>query len=587
MQPDQIRELLEHVKSGTTGIDEAFVRLAELPFSDLGDAKLDNHRALRCGFAEVVLCRGKEPRDVARIIEEGMRLLPMMLATRAEKRHVDAIKERFPGALVNLRGGTVRVGNAVSLKARGSVMVVTAGTGDIPVAEEALETLRAFGCDGYHCYDVGVAGLHRVLAALPEMRKAAVIICVAGMEGALPSVLSGLVACPVIAVPTSVGYGASFGGVAALLGMLNSCAGGVSVVNIDNGYGAAMIALRMIADRDYPIVEVPAKPVEMASAEDLAAAKSAERDEHTVRLEKIVAQLAAMAQKPVVVESPRIEINHPNQDAQVSRLEKAIVELAAIASKQKEFDEKKLMAKSAAQDEFVLRLEKTAHSLATMSNKAVVVESPKIEINHPNQDAQVSRLEKAIVELASIASKQKEFDEKKLATKSAVQDEFVSRLEKTAHSLATMSNKAVVVESPKIEINHPNQDAQVSRLEKAIVELAAIASKIKDLSDHHGDTANAELAARLDRTVESLAVAVSRPVVVEFAGAPPATISANPPAAIEIITPKPAPSAHAKTHAPHSAEHATHAAKDKSAVVKDGARSKKTDSSAKKSKGKS
>ena len=443
MQPDQIRDLLEHVKSGTSSVDEAFVRLAELPFSDLGDAKLDNHRALRCGFAEVVLCRGKEPRDVARIIEEGLRLLPMMLATRAEKRHIDAIKERFPGAVVNLRGGTVRVGNAVSLKARGSVMVVTAGTGDIPVAEEALETLRAFGCDGYHCYDVGIAGLHRVLSVLPEMRKAAVIICVAGMEGALPSVLAGLVACPVIAVPTSVGYGASFSGVAALLGMLNSCAGGVSVVNIDNGYGAAMIALRMIADRDWPIVEVPAKPVEMVSAEDLAAAKFTERDEHTARLEKAVAQLVAIAQKPLVVESP------------------------------------------------------------------------------------------------------------------------------------------------KIEINHSHQDAQVSRLEKAIAEVAAIAQKMKELNDRHGDSANAELAARLDRTVESLVVAVARPVVVEFAGPPPATVSANPSPPVEIIAPKPAPAAQTKTRVHEPAKHAPHAAKDKSAVVKGGARSKKPDSSAKKSKGKS
>src|ERR1700709_1719882 len=131
MQPEQIRDLLEQVKAGARGVDEAFLQLAELPYSDLGDAKIDNHRALRCGFAEVVLCRGKEPRDVARIIEEGLRSSSMMLATRAEKRHVDAIKERYPNALVNLRGGTVRVGSALSMKARGTVMVVTAGTGDI------------------------------------------------------------------------------------------------------------------------------------------------------------------------------------------------------------------------------------------------------------------------------------------------------------------------------------------------------------------------------------------------------------------------------------------------------------------------
>ena len=300
MQPEQIRELLELVKSGTTGIDEAFVRLAELPFADLGDAKIDNHRALRCGFAEVVLCRGKEPRDVTRIIEEGLRSSPMMLATRAEKRHVDAIKERFPSAFVNLRGGTVRVGNAVRLKARGSVMVVTAGTGDIPVAEEALETLRAFGCDGYHCYDVGVAGLHRVLAALPQIRQAAVVICVAGMDGALPSVLGGLIQAPVIAVPTSIGYGASFNGVAALLGMLNSCSGGVSVVNIDNGYGAAMTALRMIVDRDVQMIEVGPQPVEMVEPKTTAsAAETASNAGQLARLEKALADLTVLVTKQI------------------------------------------------------------------------------------------------------------------------------------------------------------------------------------------------------------------------------------------------------------------------------------------------
>ncbi|MEI6233352.1 MAG: nickel pincer cofactor biosynthesis protein LarB [Planctomycetota bacterium] len=298
MQPEQIRELLEHVKAGTAGIDEAFVRLAELPFCDLGDAKIDNHRALRCGFAEVVLCRGKEPRDVTRIIEEGMRSSPMMLATRAEKRHIDAIKERFPNAFVNLRGGTVRIGQPVRLKARGTVMVVTAGTGDIPIAEEALETLRAFGCDGYHCYDVGVAGLHRVLSALPTIREAAVVICVAGMDGALPSVLAGLIKAPVIAVPTSIGYGASFNGVAALLSMLNSCAGGVSVVNIDNGYGAAMTALRMVADRDCPMLEIPPQPVEITevpkASEPVAAPVSDARIE---RLEKVIENLTALLMK--------------------------------------------------------------------------------------------------------------------------------------------------------------------------------------------------------------------------------------------------------------------------------------------------
>src|SRR5436190_1962984 len=154
MYPDQIRGLLEELHAEKISVDDAFAQLAALPFGDIGDAKVDHHRALRCGFAEVIFCRGKEPRDVVRILEEGLRNVPCMLATRAEKRHIDAIRERYPNALVNLRGNTVRVGSALTMKARGTVMVVTAGTSDIPVAEEALETLRAFGCEAYHIYDV-------------------------------------------------------------------------------------------------------------------------------------------------------------------------------------------------------------------------------------------------------------------------------------------------------------------------------------------------------------------------------------------------------------------------------------------------
>src|ERR1019366_8639665 len=147
MHPDQIRTLLEEVQAGVRTIDQALQHLAQLPFGDLGNARVDHHRALRCGFAEVVFCAGKEPRDVVRIVDEGLRLTPCMLATRAEPRHAEALRERFPNALVNLRGHTVRVGTAPALKTRGSVLVVTAGTSDIPVAEEALETLRAFGCE--------------------------------------------------------------------------------------------------------------------------------------------------------------------------------------------------------------------------------------------------------------------------------------------------------------------------------------------------------------------------------------------------------------------------------------------------------
>ncbi|HLX62112.1 MAG TPA: nickel pincer cofactor biosynthesis protein LarB [Planctomycetota bacterium] len=519
MQPEQIRELLEAVKAGTRAVDEAFTQLAELPFTDIGDAKIDNHRPLRCGFAEVVLCRGKEPRDVMRIVEEGMRLGPLMLCTRAEKRHIDAVRERYPNAYVNARGGIVRVGGPLRMTTRGSVVVVTAGTSDIPVAEEALETLRAFGCDAFHNFDVGVAGLHRVLAALPQLRQAAAIICVAGMEGALPSVIGGLVACPVIAVPSSIGYGASFNGLAALLGMLNTCSAGVTVVNIDNGFGAAMCALRMVADRDYPIIapEAPAA-VESASAEDANAEKSAARDTQLERLEKAVNQLTTMAQRPVVVESPTIEISHPNQSEQVSRLEKAIAELAAIAVKQKELEEKKLSTKATEQSELVSRLEKTIASLAGISNKAVVVESPRIEITHPAQQngaEQVVRLEKAITELATVAARQRELDERKIAT-TAEQKEWVARLESTTKNLAdicsALLNKPVVVEAPKIEFAAPDQTQQLARLERAIAELASISVKQKEAGSARPASATPEQAALLDRAIAELNAAASRQI---------------------------------------------------------------------------
>jgi NCAIR mutase (PurE)-related protein len=423
MQPEQIRSLLEEVQTGVRSIDQAFAQLAELPFSDIGDAKLDNHRALRCGFAEVVLCSGKDPRDVVRILEEGLRSTPCMLATRAEKRHIDVVREHFPAAIINPRGRTVRVGSAVSMKARGTVMVVTAGTSDIPVAEEALETLRAFGCEGWHCYDVGVAGLHRVLAELPMLRKAAAIICIAGMEGALPSVIGGLVACPVIAVPSSVGYGASFNGVAALLGMLNTCAAGVTVVNIDNGFGAAMSALRMIADRDYPIVEVPVQAAPSASPDELAAVQSSARDEQLLRLEKAVEQLASLAQRPVVVESPTIEINHPNQDEQTARLERGIAELAGLVAKQ-ELSQGRNGDKQHGHHELLSRLEQAIGNITTILSRPVVVESPKIEISHPGQDEQIARLERAIGELASVSSSQREILEQTRQSRAAPHPEL-------------------------------------------------------------------------------------------------------------------------------------------------------------------
>ncbi|HEY3324912.1 MAG TPA: nickel pincer cofactor biosynthesis protein LarB [Planctomycetota bacterium] len=249
MQPAKVRALLKRVQTGSCSLDQALSELASLPFSDLKVAKFDHHRPLRCGFAEVVFGAGKTSEDIVHIVENGMKMLPCMLVTRVSEAQALVILKAFPQAHYNTRGRTVRVGKPTPLKTAGEVAVMTAGTSDIPVAEEALETLRAFGCPAQSYYDVGVAGLHRVLNVLPKLQQAVSIICVAGMEGALPSVVGGLVACPVIAVPTSIGYGASFGGAAALLAMLNTCAAGVSVVNIDNGFGAAMCALRIVGPK--------------------------------------------------------------------------------------------------------------------------------------------------------------------------------------------------------------------------------------------------------------------------------------------------------------------------------------------------
>ena len=342
MHPDQIRALLEEVQAGVRTLDEAFNQLAQLPFGDLGNARVDHHRSLRCGFAEVVFAAGKEPRDVVRIVEEGLRLNPCMLATRADKRHADALHERFPNAVYNPRGNTVRVGTAPPLKTHGSVLVVTAGTSDIPVAEEVLETLRAFGCEARHCYDVGVAGLQRVLSQLDLLRSAAAIICIAGMEGALPSVVGGLVGCPVIAVPTSIGYGASFKGVAALLGMLNTCAAGVTVVNIDNGFGAAMSALRMVADRKYPLV--------IEERQEIRDEERGTRDEGNGAIAEQVVPTIEI--QPIYVEPSEAS---EKRDEQYARIEKLATQLSQEKS------------------ELVARLERTVETLNAVTARPVVV----------------------------------------------------------------------------------------------------------------------------------------------------------------------------------------------------------------------
>jgi NCAIR mutase (PurE)-related protein len=245
MNEHSLRELLESVRSGKLSSDQAIERLKHLPFEDLGFAKVDHHRTLRQGFAEVIFGKGKTPGQVAEIARAMLRHKDSrhnILITRADTKVFSAVKKLNRSAKFHELSGVITIERTKEIVGKGTIVVVSAGTSDIPVAEEALLTSRMMGNRAEPLYDVGVAGIHRLLEHRTELAEARVIICVAGMEGALPSVVGGLVAAPVIAVPTSVGYGASFGGVAALLGMLNSCASNVTVVNIDNGFGAARVA---------------------------------------------------------------------------------------------------------------------------------------------------------------------------------------------------------------------------------------------------------------------------------------------------------------------------------------------------------
>lgn len=243
MDPATLRSLLEAVRAGATPVDAALEALRDLPFRDLdGLATVDNHRALRCGVPEAIFCQGKRPADAARIAAEIVRSGCSLLATRATPEHAAAIRAAVPEAHWDERARLVFLRAAAAPPARGLVLVVAAGTADLPVAEEARITAETFGSRARPLYDVGVAGIHRLLAQRGALDEANAIVVVAGMEGALASVVGGLARRPVIAVPTSVGYGASFGGLAALLAMLNSCAAGVAVVNIDNGFGAGAMA---------------------------------------------------------------------------------------------------------------------------------------------------------------------------------------------------------------------------------------------------------------------------------------------------------------------------------------------------------
>jgi len=246
VRAEQLEALLADVAAGRLAPAAAVDRLRHLPFEDLPFARIDHHRALRQGQPEVVFCEGKTLEQVVAICERLEAATGSFLGTRASEAMAGALQARFPRLVWNPVARTVLLPSPDGLPAAGGpVLVVSAGTSDLPVAEEAAVVAEAFGTRVERLTDVGVAGIHRLLAADDALQHARVVIVVAGMEGALPSVVGGLVAVPVIAVPTSVGYGASFGGLAALLGMLNSCAAGVTVVNIDNGFGAAAAASRI------------------------------------------------------------------------------------------------------------------------------------------------------------------------------------------------------------------------------------------------------------------------------------------------------------------------------------------------------
>ena len=242
MDQEQLRALFEQVRSGETNIDAAMTRLRHMPFEDLGFAKIDHHRALRHGMPEVIFAKGKTSEQVAAIAEHLLENARNVLITRADRDCAALVSERLPSAEYFPLSGVIRFWGDRAVRGKGKVAVVCAGTSDMFVAEEAQLTAEVMGNEVDTINDIGVAGIHRLMHNRERLTEARVIVVCAGMEGALPSAIGGLVSCPVIAVPTSVGYGASFNGLAALLGMLNSCASNVTVVNIDNGFGAGYVA---------------------------------------------------------------------------------------------------------------------------------------------------------------------------------------------------------------------------------------------------------------------------------------------------------------------------------------------------------
>lgn len=247
MNRARVLSMLEKVSSGELKPEDAIRQLSMAPFESLDFATVDHHRSIRQGYPEVVYGEGKTAGQIVVIAECVLDHGHAALVTRTDPVTRQALRERFPDAVVNELGRTVRIGNHTPHASRAMALIITAGTSDLPVAEEAAESALAMGNTVARLNDVGVAGIHRLLAQGDVLTRAGVVIVVAGMDGALPSVVGGLVACPVIAVPTSVGYGASLGGLAALFTMLNSCAAGVTVVNIDNGFGAAAAATRILS----------------------------------------------------------------------------------------------------------------------------------------------------------------------------------------------------------------------------------------------------------------------------------------------------------------------------------------------------
>jgi NCAIR mutase (PurE)-related protein len=265
---DVVRRLLEAVARGDVSAEQAFEELKHFPTEHLAEARLDHHRVLRQGHPEIVLASHKTVDQVVAIADRLAAAHQTFLCTRIRPEQGDALRARFPGVRIDPIGRTAWLPGPTPAPELGTVLVVTAGTSDVPVAAEAAVVAQALGARVHRVDDVGVAGLHRILEARGDLDRADVVIVVAGMEGALPSVVGGLVAQPVIAVPTSVGYGASFHGLAALLAMLNSCAEGVTVVNIDNGFGAAAAAIRILASRSSRSGANQAKATERSGKSD-------------------------------------------------------------------------------------------------------------------------------------------------------------------------------------------------------------------------------------------------------------------------------------------------------------------------------